>query len=101
MGPVRAEQETCLRWDEEEQIVHVWSSSPKTWRRMARLGIALIRETTSQGKPSGRFYTVPLSLFRWGLKGKRSAPGNPEALRRAREGRKQAPEPPRGDGEHG
>jgi hypothetical protein len=39
MGLTRAEQETVIRWDEDERVVHVYSASPKTWRRMARLGI--------------------------------------------------------------
>jgi len=68
MGLMRAEQETTIRWDEEEQIVHIWSASPKTWRKMARLGVPHTRETTQGGKPNGRFYQVPESQFRWRLK---------------------------------
>ena len=70
MGLTRAEQETVIRWDEDEQEVRVWSASPRTWRRMARLGVAAHRETTISGKPSGRFYRVPAGLFRWGTKRK-------------------------------
>lgn len=68
MGLTRAEQETTIRWDEQEQIVHIWSASPKTWRKMARLGVAPARETTREGKPDGRFYLVPVGQFRWRLK---------------------------------
>jgi hypothetical protein len=68
MGLTRNEQETTIRWDEEEQIVHIWSASPKTWRKMARLGVPPTRETSQAGKPSGRFYQVPESQFRWRLK---------------------------------
>lgn len=64
----RAEQETTIRWDEEEHLVHIWSSSPKTWRKMARLGVAPTRETSRGGKPSGRFYEMPETQFRWKLK---------------------------------
>jgi hypothetical protein len=53
MGLTRAEQETVIRWDEAEQEVRIWSASPKTWRRIARLGVAPYRETTTGGEPSG------------------------------------------------
>jgi hypothetical protein len=68
MGLTRAEQETTIRWDEEEQIVHIWSASPKTWRKMARLGVTPAREMARHGQPSGRFYLVPVAQFRWRLK---------------------------------
>ena len=73
MGLTRAEQETVIRWDEAEQEVRIWSASPKTWRRMARLGVAPYRETTTGGAPSGRFYRVPAERFRWGTKRKAAA----------------------------
>ena len=73
MGLTRAEQETVIRWDEAEQEVRIWSASPKTWRRMARLGLAPYRETTTGGIPSGRFYRVPPGQFRWGTKRKAAA----------------------------
>jgi hypothetical protein len=47
MGLTRAEQETVIRWDEADQEVRIWSASPKTWQRMARLGVAPCRETTT------------------------------------------------------
>lgn len=81
MGLTRSEQETIFRWDEEEQIVRIYSASPKTWRQLARLGVAPTKETVN-GKPSGRFYSVPFTYFRWRLKSK--GRGNPEALRNAR-----------------
>jgi len=74
MGLTRAEQETVIRWDEDEQEVRVWSASPRTWRRMVRLGVAVHRETTAGGKPSGRFYRMPAELFRWGTK-RKAVPG--------------------------
>lgn len=99
MGLTRAEQETILRWDEEEQTVHVYSSSPKTWRRAARLGLVVKRETTYEGTVSGRFYVpVPVAEFRWGLKHKSAARGNPEALAKARAGRQAAHSTPEATG---
>jgi hypothetical protein len=68
----RAEQETILRWDEEEQVVHVSSASPKTWRKCARLGLEPVKTVRARdGGESGRVYRLPLAAFRWGLKAKR------------------------------
>ena len=98
MGLTRSEQETKIRWDEEAQVVHIWSASPVTWRKLERLGIRPLRETSVEGKPSGKSYALPLAQFRWRLKGKGKAQGNPDALRRAREARKQPPEGHQGTG---
>ena len=83
--PSRAEQETVIRWDREEPMASIWSANPAVWRKLARLGIAPHRETRYGGEVSGRFYRVPLVLFRWGLK-RRSGhqTGEPPALARAR-----------------
>lgn len=89
MGLTRAEQETIIRFDEDEKVAHIYSGSPTTWRKMARLGIRPTRETTSGGSPSGKFYSLPLEQFRWGRKIRSVSKGNPEALRRARQGRSQ------------
>jgi len=101
MGLTRSEQETILRWDEEEQVVHIWSASPVTWRKLDRLGVRSHHETTIEGKPSGKSYRLPLGQFRWRLKSKGRANGNPDALRRAREAKQQTPESPQGAGEQG
>ena len=109
MGLTREEQETVIRWDREDPDVHIWSANPVVWRRMARLGIAPVRETTVAGKPAGKFYTLPVSQFRWGVKARRKSSGSPESLARARQVRKQrrqgqkgqeshASEPPGGSG---
>jgi hypothetical protein len=66
--PARAEQETIIRWDREEPTVSVWSASPVVCRKMDRLGLAPVRESTSYGQLTGRWYRVPLARFRWGLK---------------------------------
>ena len=74
----RAEQETVIRWDQEEQVVHLWSANPATWRNLARLQIAESRPpSTVRGHPVGRWWTVPLAHFRWGLKRKGRAVGRP------------------------
>jgi len=51
----------------EAPTVSVWSASPVTWRRMERLGLRPVRQTTIGGQPAG-CYQIPLSRFRWGLK---------------------------------
>jgi hypothetical protein len=67
--PTRAEQETVVRWDRADDQVHVWSADPVTWRKLERLGIPAGRETWFPGGVvSGRFYTIPLRRFAWGLR---------------------------------
>jgi hypothetical protein len=93
----RAEQETVVRWDEAEQIVHIWSASRVTWRKMARLGVAPSKETTeADGTPSGKWFQVPFSRFRWGLKRRGRSQGTPAAFLRARPVNKRAPDAPSG-----
>jgi hypothetical protein len=76
--PTRAEQETVIRWDRADDSVHVWSASPVTWRKLERLGIPAGRETRFPGGAvSGRFYTIPFSRFRWGLKRAGARPQKP------------------------
>jgi hypothetical protein len=79
----KAEQETTIRWDLEERMVHIWSAQETVWGKLARLGVAPVRETTRHGRPSGRFYMLPLARFRWGLK-RIGGHGNPGALAQAR-----------------
>jgi len=66
----RAEQETVISWDREEQMVHIWTADPVTQRKMEKLGIEPVKETHAQdnGELTGRFYELPLARFAWGLK---------------------------------
>lgn len=66
------EQETVMRWDEETDTVSVWSASPKTWRKAAKLGWVPQREGMTGGAVSSRSFTVPKAEFRWGMKSKRA-----------------------------
>lgn len=78
-----AEQETIIRWDRESPEVSIWSASPVTWRKLERLGIAAVRQTTFQGGGcSGKFYRVPVSSLRWGLKRPRKAGAAPRGFAR-------------------
>ncbi len=71
----RAEQETIIRWDEEEQLVHLYSASPKVWRQLAKRGFTVREQVCDRtGAPSGRFYEpVPLASFRFGMKRRMTA----------------------------
>lgn len=51
-APTGAKQDTVVRWDEDEKVVCLWSASPVTWRKLARLGIETHRET--RGWPGDR-----------------------------------------------
>ena len=72
-GLTRAEQETVIRWDVEEQVVWIWTAEAKTIRKLARLGIEPHNETRSARTKglTGKFYKLPLARFSWGLKAKR------------------------------
>ena len=84
MTRTRVEQETVLLWDRAEQMVRISATDPATWRKLARLGITPTEETRDRdGKPSTKFYRLPLSEFRWGRKAKR---GSLSADRRTRQG---------------
>jgi hypothetical protein len=91
--PTRAEQETIIRWDREDPLVHVFSASPVVWRKLARLGLEPTRRSTVRGAEAGRFYTVPLARLRWSVarervEGQTKRTGNVAALARAREQRR-------------
>lgn len=68
-GISKAEQETVIRWDEEEKAVILWSASPVVLRRLHKLGLVPAAESRRRtGDLHGREYHLPLSQFRWGLK---------------------------------
>jgi hypothetical protein len=78
----KAEQETIISWDEAERVVHIASHSPAVWRRLAKLGIEPVRNWCYRdGVESTRFYELPLTRFRWGLKSRHK--GNPAFANRA------------------
>ena len=83
-SPSRAEQETILRWDREDPLVHLWSANPAVWRKAERLGLAITKESYWPGGAiAGRWYVTPLARFRWGLK-RKGGKGNPEAFAKSR-----------------
>lgn len=61
-----AEHETIIRWDDADQVVEIYSSSPQWWPKLAKLGFRVREETTWRGEPAGRSYEpVPVSEFRF------------------------------------
>ena len=59
---------TVIRWDRAADQVHIWSAYPVTWRKLARLGFAPVRETRAPGGAvSGRVHPVSVTRFAWGL----------------------------------
>ncbi len=84
--PTLAEQETVIRWDREDPLVHIWTASPTEMRRLAQKGLASTRETNSGGRVTGRWYVIPRREFRWGLKrqGARLSPEHARALQAGR-----------------
>src|SRR5690349_456091 len=64
----RRERETVIRWSDDKRLVLIGSSSPHTWRRLARQGIAVREERRDRdGFVVDREYQpIPLAEFRWG-----------------------------------
>ncbi len=45
----RAEQETILRWDEEERLLHVWTATPRVARMLEQKGYRMTRTRPGWG----------------------------------------------------
>ena len=91
-NPTLAEQETVIRWDREDPLVHVWSANPAVWRKFERLGIK-----PSRVAPGGKFYTLSTSEFRWGKKRSGYRGSGPPPRRAKTLALHGAPESSRGD----
>ena len=65
-----AEQETILRWDEEEKNVNLYSACPRVWAWIEkRLKLEPYRTFTAvDGTITGKDFRMPLAEFRWGRK---------------------------------
>ena len=68
---MRSEQETVIRWDEESDTVNVWTASPKTMRKMARLGFAAMATATRNGDEGSWTYQIPSAMWKWRFAAKR------------------------------
>ncbi len=65
---LKAERETIIRWDSDEQMVHICSYHPAVWRRLDRKGYQPARNRTIKGREVGRDYLVPLRYFRFSFR---------------------------------
>lgn len=59
----RAEQETIIRWDEEEQVAHCYTCSPRIQRLWARKGYTVEPDPAKDG---GFRTKLPFRMIRWG-----------------------------------
>ncbi len=54
MTTTKAEQETILRWDQEERVLHLYTAYPAEARKWKRLGYAVeVCGRTPDGEPRG------------------------------------------------
>ncbi len=49
----KAEQETIIRWDEDEKIATVYTACERIMKRFTKLGWTFKVTSTSEGQPSG------------------------------------------------
>lgn len=59
----RAEQETIIRWDEEEQVAHCYTCSPRILRLWTKRGYDIEPDPSKDG---GYRTKLPFRLVRWG-----------------------------------
>jgi hypothetical protein len=65
MTTTKAEQETILRFDQEDRILHLYTACPAAARKWERLGYAVqICGRTQAGEPRGWRSRAPLEALR-------------------------------------
>jgi hypothetical protein len=61
----KAEQETVIRWDQEERVLHLYTAYPREARKWERLGYAVeVFGRTQTGEPRGWRARAPLEALR-------------------------------------
>ena len=65
---LKAEKESVIRWDSEEQIVHIYACHSRVWRRLERKGYKPVMSHVRAGREIARSYRVPLPCFRYGFR---------------------------------
>ena len=65
---LKNEQETTIRWDSAEKVVHIFTCHRPVWRRAERAGFKPIRVQTQNERKGGLFYEIPLANFRYGFR---------------------------------
>jgi hypothetical protein len=62
----RAEQETIVRWDQEERVVHLYTANPAQARRWARLGYPVeVNGRYPHGEPHSWRAQMPVEAIRF------------------------------------
>ena len=62
----KAEQETTIRWDEEEQIAHLYTACPAQARRWEKQGYPVeVADCDAGGTPRGWWCSVPKEAIRF------------------------------------
>ena len=63
---IKAEQETTIRWDQEERIAHLWTAYEPDARRWERAGYVLrVSNLGKDGSARGWRTEVPIEAIRW------------------------------------
>lgn len=74
IAPPAYERETIIRWDEDEKVVYIYTSSNPVIRRLnSKLKLKIEKEIKNQdGVVTGVEFKLPLKEFRFGLRKKYS-----------------------------
>ena len=69
MGLSRYEQETIINFNDEEDFVTIYTSSPVQNRRIANFRqVVLETKDTQDGVPIAYHYRIPKNIFRYGIR---------------------------------
>jgi len=60
----KSEQETIVRYDQQERILHLYTAYPADARRWGKLGYNVIVERWRDGQPSGWHARAPVAALR-------------------------------------
>lgn len=62
------ERETIIRWDDESQVVHIWTAQRAVITKMSRNPAFTLESSGSHGTSPWAEFTIPVSEFRFGAK---------------------------------
>lgn len=66
MATPKSEQETNVRWDQEERVLHLFTAHPATARKWTKLGYLVEAVShTEAGKPRGWRARAPVDALRF------------------------------------
>src|SRR5947209_5998648 len=65
MTTTKAEQETTIRWDQAERVLHLYTAHPATARRWTKLGYRMESDCNARGdEPSAWRAQAPVEALR-------------------------------------